>query len=50
MRAAYGGYLGSEMKTKAAEFARATPNIKSLPEHAKKRKGPVVPDLRKLKD
>ena len=49
MKAAYGGYLGPEMKKKAAEFSRATPDIKSLPEHVKKRKGPTVPDVRKLK-
>jgi hypothetical protein len=33
MRAAFGGYLGKEMKDKAQEFAAATPNIKSLPQH-----------------
>ncbi len=51
MRAAYGGYLGAEMKQKAAEFSHATPNIAALPEHVKnkKRKGPAVPDTRKIK-
>jgi hypothetical protein len=33
MRAAFGGYLGKEMKAKAEEFAHATPSIKDLPEH-----------------
>lgn len=37
MRAAFGGYLGSEMKQKALQWAHETPNIKSLPAH--KRKG-----------
>lgn len=33
-RAAFGGYLGPEMKAKADEFAHATPGgIKSLPQH-----------------
>lgn len=36
MRAAFGGYLGPEMKSKAKEFADATPNIKSLPQRIKK--------------
>lgn len=49
MKAAFGGYLGKEMKAKAREFARATPDISALPEHAKKRKGPVIPDVRKIK-
>lgn len=49
-RAAFGGYLGPEMKAKAAEFARATPSIKALPEHVRKKaKKPAVPDLRKIK-
>lgn len=38
-RAAFGGYLGSEMKHKAKQWAKETPGgIKSLPEHAKKSK------------
>ena len=36
MRAAFGGYLGAEMKSKAKQWADETPNIKSLPEHKKK--------------
>lgn len=36
MRAAFGGYLGPEMKRKAKDWANETPNIKSLP--AKKHK------------
>ena len=40
MRAAFGGYLGSEMKDKAKEWADETPDIKSLPLTApKKSKG-----------
>ncbi len=38
MRAAFGGYLGPEMKSKAREFAHATPNIKNLPTHVGKKK------------
>lgn len=37
-RAAFGGYLGPEMKDKAQEFADATPDMKALPEHKKKKK------------
>lgn len=33
MKAAFSGYLGPEMKGKAKEWAKETPNIKSLPEH-----------------
>ena len=32
MKAAFGGYLGSEMKSKAKEWASKTPDIKKLPE------------------
>ena len=32
-RAAFGGFIGPEMKKKAKEFADATPNLKSLPQH-----------------
>lgn len=38
MKAAFGGYLGKEMKDKAKEFADHTPNIKKLPEHKKNAK------------
>lgn len=31
MRAAFGGYLGKEMKKKARHWAEETPNIKNLP-------------------
>ncbi len=31
MRAAFGGYLGAEMKSKAKTWAAETPNIKKLP-------------------
>jgi hypothetical protein len=34
MRAAFGGYLGKEMKGKAKQWADETPNPKKLPEHA----------------
>ena len=37
-RAAFGGYLGAEMKSKAKQWAAETPNQKSLPEHAPKKK------------
>ena len=33
MRAAFGGYLGPEMKAKADTWAHETPSIKSLPSH-----------------
>ena len=36
MKAAFGGYLGEEMKHKAKEWAHETPNMESLPEHVKK--------------
>lgn len=49
MRAAFGGYLGQEMKRKAKEFAQATPDIKALPEHVKKNKKPAIPNVRKIK-
>lgn len=49
MKAAFGGYLGKEMKNKAREFAHATPNISALPEHVKKGKKPTIPDVRKIK-
>ena len=35
MNAAFGGYLGSDMKKKASTWAKETPNIKGLPEHKK---------------
>lgn len=35
MKAAFGGYLGSEMKAKAKQWADETPNIKSLPKKKK---------------
>jgi len=35
-RAAFGGYLGEEMKHKALTWAHETLNMKSLPEHVKK--------------
>jgi len=38
-RAAFGGYLGPEMRDKADEFAKATPGgIKRLPTHVKRTK------------
>ena len=36
MRAAFGGYLGPDMKKKAKGWASETPNIKSLPKKVKK--------------
>lgn len=38
MRAAFGGYLGPEMKAKAKQWADETPNIKNLPVRAKGKK------------
>lgn len=35
MRAAFGGYLGSEMKSKAKTWAAETPNPAKLPAHVK---------------
>ena len=37
MRAAFGGYLGPEMKAKAEDWARVTENIKKLPQHVGKK-------------
>lgn len=36
MGAAFGGYLGKEMKKKASKWAEETPNIKKLPKRVKK--------------
>jgi hypothetical protein len=36
MRAAFGGYLGPEMKSKAKDWADETPNIKNLPKKVNK--------------
>ena len=33
MKAAFGGYLGKEMKSKAQTWAKETPNIKKLPKY-----------------
>jgi hypothetical protein len=38
MKAAFGGYLGSKMKKKAKQWAKETPHMENLPEHAKKMK------------
>lgn len=38
MKAAFGGFLGPEMKKKASAWAHETPNIKDLPEKLWKRK------------
>jgi hypothetical protein len=35
-KAAFGGYLGPEMKKRALTWAHETPNLKALPEHVKK--------------
>jgi hypothetical protein len=32
-RAAFGGYLGKEMQSKADTWAHETPDLKKLPEH-----------------
>jgi hypothetical protein len=36
MRAAFGGYLGKTMKSKASSWAKETPSIKALPKYAGK--------------
>lgn len=36
MGAAFGGYLGPEMKAKASTWAKETPNPKQLPRHVDK--------------
>jgi hypothetical protein len=38
MKAVYAGSLGSLMKSRAAKWAKETPNIKDLPERAPKKK------------
>jgi len=38
MAAAFGGYLGAEMRKKATAWAKETPDIKNLPEHVKPKK------------
>lgn len=35
MGAAFGGYLGPEMKAKASTWAKETPNPKQLPQHVR---------------
>lgn len=37
MRAAFGGFLGSKMKSKADTWAHETPDIKHLPNHKSKK-------------
>ena len=37
MRAAFGGYLGKEMKEKAKKWVNETSNIKKLPERKKRK-------------
>lgn len=52
MRAAFGGYLGKEMKSKADTWAHETPDIKKLPEHAgdeKKKKSIPLEGLKKAR-
>lgn len=51
MRAAFGGYLGKEMKSKAKNWAKETPNIQKLPEKAtevEQRKAKVTKAVKKL--
>lgn len=49
MQAAFAGGLGPEMQAKAEEFARATPNLKALPEHVGKKKTRQYRLVEKLK-
>ena len=47
MGAAFGGYLGPEMKAKADTWAHETPDIKSVPQHKKKKKPNTLAGLQK---
>lgn len=47
MKAAFGGYLGPEMKKKAREWAHETPDISRLPEHKGRRDHSRMPPLPK---
>lgn len=49
LRAAFGGYLGKEMKDKAKEWADETPDIKDLPEHVSKGKKSIKIRVKKPK-
>ena len=57
MKAAFGGYLGPQMHAEAEAKAKATPNLKDLPEHvaptirghAGARRWPAVRQQRKLR-
>lgn len=52
MGAAFGGYLGPEMKKKAKQWAGETPDISKLPVHKNSEipgRRPVIPDIRKVK-
>lgn len=47
-RAAFGGYLGKEMKSKAKQWANETPGgIKSLPQHVSKKKKFGISNLKR---
>ena len=48
-RAAFGGYLGKEMKSKAKEWAEETPSQSKLPLHVKGRKEAKTKALSKKK-
>jgi hypothetical protein len=41
MKAAFGGYLGPEMKSKALHWAHETPDIKDLPDKVGRAKAAV---------
>jgi hypothetical protein len=47
MRAAFGGYLGPEMKKKAKGWADETPSPKSLPAHVGKKSSNSMKGLEK---
>ena len=51
MRAAFGGYLGPEMKNRAKVWADETPNISKLPEHVgkPKKRHPWMSGVRKIR-
>ena len=48
-RAAFGGYLGPEMKAKSKEFANATGSLKNLPEHVAAKPQRGMPGLNQMR-
>jgi hypothetical protein len=50
MRGAFSGALGPEMKAKAQEWAKETPNIQDLPEHVKPKNGKRTFKVKRRRD